>query len=85
LTVLSLVRNPIGNAGAIALAKSPHLTNLLELNLSQCGVGDAGAEALLDSPLSATLERLNLFSVGKEIKPATKRKLRKRMGDRVIY
>ena len=39
LNVLDLSHNPIGEAGARALAESPHLEGLVELVLRGCDVG----------------------------------------------
>jgi hypothetical protein len=39
-----------GDAGAEALAQSPHLHNLTTLDLNDNEIGDAGAEALRNSP-----------------------------------
>src|SRR5262249_38414852 len=41
LTALRFHDNPLGLAGAEALAASPHLANLRELKLVSCGIDDA--------------------------------------------
>jgi hypothetical protein len=57
---LSLAHNPIGDAGAAALAQSPLIAGLVMLDLSGCGIGDAGARALASSPHLASVERVRL-------------------------
>src|SRR5205823_5823989 len=56
---LELPRNRIGDAGAEALACSPHL-RLERLSLLANALGPAGAEALADSDLLAGLRALDL-------------------------
>lgn len=51
LHTLDLQSNSIENAGAIALAASPHLTNLTALNLRYNNLGDKTAAALASSSL----------------------------------
>jgi uncharacterized protein (TIGR02996 family) len=46
LRALDLGSNPVGNAGAAALASSSHLAALESLQLAWCEVGPAGAAAL---------------------------------------
>jgi len=62
LVALDLKYNELGDAGAVALALSPHLTNLRELDLSCNEIGDAGAEALAKSPHLTNLRELDLSS-----------------------
>lgn len=79
--VLKLGGNPVGNAGAAALAGSPHLPNLLVLDLAFCQVGDDGIRAILESPLADRLVLLDL--IGSPASAETKQEARARMGDRV--
>ena len=60
LVALDLKNNKLGDLGAVALAQSPHLTNLRELDLGYNGIGDAGAEALAQSPYLTNLRELDL-------------------------
>jgi uncharacterized protein (TIGR02996 family) len=60
LVALDLKYNELGDAGAEALAKSPHLTNLRKLVLYCNGIGEAGAVALAQSPHLTNLRVLNL-------------------------
>ena len=60
LVALDLKYNELGDAGAVALALSPHLTNLRELDLEYNGIGAAGAVALAQSPHLTNLRVLNL-------------------------
>jgi uncharacterized protein (TIGR02996 family) len=53
-------RNAIGDAGAAALAASPHVGRLDHLNLTFNDVGDDGARALAASTALAALRNLNL-------------------------
>ncbi len=81
LRVLRLYGNSAGNDGVIALARSPHLTKLLVLDLGFTQVGDEGLLALLESPLA---DRLVLLDVtGSPASAETKELLVGRMGDRV--
>ena len=85
LRVLDLSSNHVGNAGAVALANSPHLGGLLELDLADAEVGDAGAVALAGSPHLDGLLRLNLRSrpPARPLGAAARRALRERFGRRV--
>lgn len=58
---LNLSMNPVSDAGAVALAKCPHLGPFTELILRDCRVGDAGAAALAESPHVANLTYLDLW------------------------
>jgi uncharacterized protein (TIGR02996 family) len=81
LRVLKLNGNAVGNDGAAALARSPHLAGLLVLELSYSQVGDEGVEAILESPLADALVLLDL--TGSPASDETKQLLKARMGDRV--
>ena len=48
------------------LLHSPHLANLQELNLHECGLYDAGAHSLAESPTLARLRKLHLSMNGIE-------------------
>lgn len=67
LRSVSFSYNPIGDEGAIALAKQLPM-NLSELGLVGCGMGDVGAQALLEWAKKATnlsmlcIEQNNLSS-----------------------
>lgn len=50
----------VGNAGAIALAKSRYAANLRFLDLLNDGIGDAGVEALAASPFLERCRYINL-------------------------
>jgi hypothetical protein len=60
LRCLNLNNWPLGNQGAIALAKNPAFANLERLFLDSCGIGDTGAEALVTSPHLQNLVDLHL-------------------------
>jgi uncharacterized protein (TIGR02996 family) len=81
LRVLSLHGNLIGNDGAAALVRSPHLAGLLVLDLGYSQVGDEGVEAILESPLADGLVLLDL--TGSPASAEIKEVLKERMGDRV--
>jgi hypothetical protein len=81
LKVLDLARNPVGNEGLAALARSPHLAGLRVLKLGYAQVGDEGILALLESPLADGLAFLDL--TGSPASEETKELLVGRMGDRV--
>ena len=81
LRVLALPENRVGDRGAVALARSAHLPNLIELDLAEAHVGDAGVTAILDSPLAEQLVFLNLS--GSPMSDGMKELLKARMGDRV--
>jgi uncharacterized protein (TIGR02996 family) len=65
-TTLHLSHNGIGAEGAVALAGSPHLANLITLLLLYNQIGDEGAVALASSPHLANLTTLNLDGNGIE-------------------
>src|SRR5262249_54910723 len=58
---LDLYENPFGPPGLIALAGSPVLERLGELNLDFLPVGDAGVAALAGSPHARSMRRLELL------------------------
>jgi hypothetical protein len=78
---LNLRGNRIGDAGAVALAASPHLARLRRLQLTDNPVGDAGAVALAASSFLASLNELWIFCC--RIGGEGKRALQERFGDRV--
>jgi uncharacterized protein (TIGR02996 family) len=82
LRVLDLRDNRIGDRGAAALAKSPHLANLIHLDLAGSRIGDTGAKALADSPHLGGLLDLNLY--GNAIGDRGAARLRARFGSRVF-
>jgi len=53
--------NVIGDAGALALAASPHLGGLENLDLWNTGVGDRGLEAIVASPYLARLSSITAW------------------------
>ncbi|MCE9564765.1 MAG: TIGR02996 domain-containing protein [Planctomycetes bacterium] len=59
LESLCLDESRIGDGGAKALAKSPHL-NLAALELANCGIGSKGMKALAAAPWADRLVKLNL-------------------------
>ncbi len=81
LRVLDLSDNRVGDRGAVGLARSAHLPNLIDLDLAEAHVGDAGVTAILDSPLAEQLVFLNLS--GSPMSDGMKELLKERMGDRV--
>lgn len=60
LTGLSLDGNPLGDAGATALAEWPGLASLRRLSLDAASIGPAGAMALFRSPWLDEIEVLSL-------------------------
>jgi hypothetical protein len=81
LRVLDLSGNCVAVPGALRLAESPRLRNLLVLDLADSLVGVPGAAAVADSPHLTGLLHLN-FS-GNPINPEAADRLRARFGDRV--
>lgn len=61
LNELYLAENKIGDAGAIALAQSPHLLHARKLLLHHNQISDPGIKALAQSPYLANLEQLSVF------------------------
>jgi hypothetical protein len=72
--------NRIGDAGAAALANSPHLARLRRLQLTDNPLGDDGAMALAASPFLANIEELWIFCC--RIGEDGTRALEERFGDR---
>ncbi|HEX7701798.1 MAG TPA: TIGR02996 domain-containing protein, partial [Kofleriaceae bacterium] len=64
----------IGDAGVIALARSPHVRGLHCLNIAGTGVGAGGIDALIASPI----ERLDFLGV--RVEPELRRRLVERFG-----
>jgi uncharacterized protein (TIGR02996 family) len=60
LSIIDGTRPTLLQAGALALAASPYLTNLERLELHWTGIGDRGLAALAQSPAVARLESLAL-------------------------
>jgi uncharacterized protein (TIGR02996 family) len=61
LTRLSIGNNLIGNEGAAAIARSPHVTEMRHLDLQSNSVANLGVEALVQSTHLMKLEHLNLY------------------------
>lgn len=60
LRELRISCEPIGDAGAAALANAPCLASLRRLALTGCNLGDTGAVALASSPYLQQLEQLEV-------------------------
>ena len=60
LRVLGLFNNPLGDAGASAVARAGHMTALQSLDFTKTGIGDAGAIVLAHAEHLRNLERLAL-------------------------
>jgi hypothetical protein len=73
---LDLGGNHLGDAGAQALAASPHLPRLTHLNLNGNRIGDAGAAALADAPHRRGLRECTLQG-NPDISPAVAKALRR--------
>ena len=67
-----------GLSGALALARSPHLTGLEVLSLAANGITDVGAMALAESPYLRRLRWLGLY--GNSVTEETVRRLVERFG-----
>jgi hypothetical protein len=80
---LDLGGNDIGDAGAQALAASPHLPRLTHLHLGGNRIGDAGAAALSDSPHRRGLRECSVQG-NPDISPAVAKALRRRPGRRFL-
>ena len=57
---IDLAGSAVGDAGAIALANSPHVANLVKLTLAKDDIDEAGAEALVASPYLANAKHVSL-------------------------
>ena len=79
---LWLCNNAIGDAGAMALAGSPHLRNLAFLDLSCNQIGEQGALALAASPHLEGLSRLELGE--NDLGSKGEGALKERFADRVL-
>jgi hypothetical protein len=81
-----LSSNPLGDKGAIELARAPWLKNLYSLDLMHCDIGDTGAEAVADALDSERVVHLNLYSSSHEKQQSdkTKQKLKKKFGNRLF-
>ena len=66
---------------AVALAASPRLARLTELDLRDNRITDVGAVALAGSPHLAQLDEISLY--GNPISRAARAELRERFGERV--
>jgi hypothetical protein len=53
--------NEVGDSGAKALAETPNLSGLTEIDLWNTGVGDEGVEALVTSPYLTRLSTLTVW------------------------
>lgn len=62
----------VGDQGAIALANSPHVANLVELSLWNDDIGRAGAEALAASPYLANARYVGLVGNPADATPFTR-------------
>jgi hypothetical protein len=76
--------NRLGNAGAEALSRSPHLFRLVRLDLHSNNIGDRGARALLDSPYLPRSSRFSLVLSDNRISPSLRADLLERFGDQIL-
>jgi uncharacterized protein (TIGR02996 family) len=60
VTTLSLRGTPLGDEGALLLAKAAHLTRLVHLNVAGCNIGPKGIKAIAEAPFAANLVRLEI-------------------------
>ncbi len=81
LTTLWLSANPIGDEGVRALARSPWMAQLRELNLDGTGMSDAGAEALLQSPHVDSIRKL--ICLKNELSEEMEQRLSRKFGSRL--
>lgn len=81
LTRLNLHNNKVGDRGAVALARSPHLRGLRSLDLSGNEIADEGAYALAESSTLSGLQWLELG--GAELTDSARGALQQRFGERV--
>jgi hypothetical protein len=85
LAVLDVSQNSLlGDAGAAALAASPHVTRLRKLNLTACGITDRGARAFASSPHFDRLQELSLFNNPIQPDGLVAAALCRRFGHRVV-
>jgi hypothetical protein len=78
------MNNPVGDAGATALAASRALSGLLDLDLRDADVADAGALALAEAPHLDGLLRLDLRNRdGRQLGDTARTALTERFGDKV--
>ena len=71
---LKLARCNVSDAGAVALARSPHLLNLVELDLSYNTLGEKAATLFLDTSIMPNLVLADLTT--NKMRPDTRTKLR---------
>jgi uncharacterized protein (TIGR02996 family) len=83
LRKLWLYGNPIGDAGIIALAETPWVQQLEELNVTSTGMTEAGAEVLLRSPHLERVLRLSCDLQKPALEKTTIAALRERFGARL--
>lgn len=74
--------NPIGDAGARAIASSPHLARLEHLDVSFCNITDEGAEAIAESSCLSAIQKL-VVKDNDEMTLVGHTALENRFGDRV--
>ncbi|MFZ5479604.1 MAG: hypothetical protein ACOZNI_22755 [Myxococcota bacterium] len=82
LRALDLSGNPVGSAGAMAIAASPHLGALRSLDLSGCRIAEAGARGLAYSEGLAALETLRVDA--KDPGPRGLEELKARFGAKLV-
>jgi Leucine Rich repeat len=80
---LDLSRNGINDAGAAALAVSPHLGRLTHLGLRNNGISNRGALALATSPHLAALRCLDVTASWAPLDARGKSALTQRFGKHV--
>jgi uncharacterized protein (TIGR02996 family) len=81
LTVLAVPFSRIGDRGAGALASSPHLMNLVHLNLARNNLSEAAILRLLEAPVLAGVVHLDVS--GNRISPRVRHNLRRRRRRRI--
>jgi hypothetical protein len=74
--------NKMGDRGAAAIARSPHLAQLAVLEWKGAGLGDGAGRAFLESPTLGNVVHLNLH--GNDFSPAIRDALKKQFGERVM-
>jgi hypothetical protein len=81
LTSLRFAHTPgITDTGIVALAGSPHLSNLTTLHLDDARITSVGAQALIDSPYLRNVTYLRVLKEAHRIDQATQGALRERFG-----